>query len=63
MFLLQLDYDTLFYIEIEISSYKSNKNSDLSAARGALDFEMGRGVRREAPNLGSKEQISGKNRG
>ena len=27
---------------------------------GALDFEMGGGVWREAPNLGSKERIFGK---
>ncbi len=30
---------------------------------GSLDFEMGGGVRRFAPNVGSKERIFGKNRG
>ena len=35
----------------------------LSYKNCALDFEMSGGVRREAPNVGSKEWIFGKNRG
>ena len=45
---------------------RSNSVSTLSAAlllitpEGALDFEMGGGVRRKAPNPGSNELIWGK---